>query len=330
MRVAIASLAVVGTYLFQIPIATAVPGEPFLLFFAAVSGCSLAFGRATGFFTVALTSLLSLPFFEPGNSLYISNAADLIEVELYAFLSAGTVLIIGRVGEVLVLARQEREASANLEREKSVLLTELTHRVANNFAVLSAVIRQKSVCVTDPQAKTALEEAVEQMSVMARIHGQLCLGAMEGKSIDSQIFVKALCEDILACAGNFRRLTAIECVAVSHPLHVADAVPIGLIINELIVNALKYAFPEGTNGRIWVSLERIGTKLRLTVNDNGVGPQHSVQGSGLGRRLVSAFAQQLAANVELKCSFPGTTVSITFDPDRRLSHSTANRPAAAA
>ena len=174
MRVAIASLAVVGTYLFQIPIATAVPGEPFLLFFAAVSGCSLAFGRATGFFTVALTSLLSLPFFEPGNSLYISNAADLIEVELYAFLSAGTVLIIGRLGEVLVVARQEREASANLEREKSVLLTELTHRVANNFAVLSAVIRQKSVCVTDPQAKTALEEAVEQMSVMARIHGQLC------------------------------------------------------------------------------------------------------------------------------------------------------------
>ena len=94
MRVAIASLAVIGTYLFQIPIATAVPGEPFLLFFAVVGGCSLAFGRATGFFTVALTSLLSLPFFEPGNSLYISNAADLIEVELYAFLSAGTVLII--------------------------------------------------------------------------------------------------------------------------------------------------------------------------------------------------------------------------------------------
>jgi two-component sensor histidine kinase len=82
------------------------------------------------------------------------------------------------LGEALVVARQEREASANLEREKSVLLTELTHRVANNFAVLSAVIRQKSVCVTDPQ------EAVEQMSVMARIHGQLCLGAMEGKSID--------------------------------------------------------------------------------------------------------------------------------------------------
>jgi two-component sensor histidine kinase len=134
----------------------------------------------------------------------------------------------------------------------------------------------------------------------------------------------------LACAGNFRRLTAIERVAVSHPLHVADAVPLGLIINELIVDALKYAFPDGTNGRIWVSLERIGTKLRLTVNDNGVGPQHSVQGTGLGRRLVSAFAQQLAANVELKCGFPGTIVSITFDPDRRLSHLTANRPAAAA
>jgi two-component system, sensor histidine kinase PdtaS len=325
VRVAIASLAVVGSYLFQIPIATDVPGEPFLLFFAVVVGCTLAFGRTIGFFSVALTSFLSLPFFEPGSSLYISNAADLIEVELYALFSAGTVLVIGRVGEALLVAHQEREASANLEREKSVLLTELTHRVANNFAVLSAVIRQKSVCVTDPHAKTALEEAVEQMSVMARIHGQLCLGAKDGKSIDSQTFIRALCEDILACAGNFRRLTAIECVAVSHPLHVADAVPLGLIINELVINALKYAFPDGTDGRIWVSLEEIGTTLRLTVNDNGVGLQRSVQGTGLGHRLVSALAQQLAASLEIRCGFPGTIVSITFDPDRRLSHLSANR-----
>jgi two-component system, sensor histidine kinase PdtaS len=320
MRVAIAGLAVVGVYLFQIPIATAVPGEPFLLFFAVVGGCTLAFGRTIGFFAVALTSLLSLPFFEPGNSLYISNAADLIEVELYALFSAGAVVIVGRLAEALLVALQQSEASSNLEREKSVLLTELAHRVANNFAVLSAVIRQKSVSVTDLQAKNALEEAIEQMSVMARIHGQLCLGANDGKSIDSQTFVQTLCEDILACAGNFRRLTAIECVAVSHPLHVADAVPLGLILNELVLNAFKYAFPDGTTGRIWVNLERIGTTLRLTVKDDGIGPQHLVQSTGIGRRLVSALAQQLGASVEFKCGFPGTIVSITFDPDRRLAY----------
>jgi two-component sensor histidine kinase len=319
VRVTITSLTLAGAYLFQIPIATAVPGEPFLLFFAVMAGCTLTFGRSVGFLAVAITSLLSLPFFEPGHSLYISNAADLIEVELYAFFSAGTVIVVGRLGEALLVARQESEASAKLEREKSVLLTELTHRVANNFAVLSAVIRQKSVTVTDPEAKTALEEAIEQMTVMARIHGQLCLGANDGKSIDSQTFVQALCEDILACAGNMRRLTPIECVAVSHPLHVADAVPLGLIINELVVNALKYAFPDGSAGRIWVSLERIGTTLRLTVKDSGIGPQHSVQGTGMGRRLVSALAQQLAATVEFRCSFPGTIVSISFDPARRLS-----------
>jgi hypothetical protein len=62
MRVAIASLAVVGAYLFQIPIATAVPGEPFLLFFVVVGGCSLAFGRAIGFSTVALTVFTIVAF----------------------------------------------------------------------------------------------------------------------------------------------------------------------------------------------------------------------------------------------------------------------------
>src|SRR5262245_17276976 len=131
MRVGIVSLAVVGAYLFQIPIATDVPGEPFLLFFAVVVGCTLAFGWAIGFFAVALTSILSLPFFEPGNSLYISNAADLIEVELYALFSAGIVLVIGRVGEALLVAHKNCETSADAEREKSLLLTELTHRVAN-------------------------------------------------------------------------------------------------------------------------------------------------------------------------------------------------------
>lgn len=303
-----------------------VPGEPFLLFFAILVSCTLAFGRAVGFFAVALTSVLSLPFFEPGNSLYIANAADLIEVELYAIFSAATVMLVGRLGQALLVARRESAAAATLEKEKSVLLTELTHRVANNFAVVSALIRQRSVSVTDPEAKSALEEAIEQMSVMARIHGRLCIDAYDGKAIDSQTFVQGLCEDILACAATFPRLVPIQWTAVSQPLHLADAVPLGLIINELVMNSLKYAFPAGTTGRITVSLERIGAMLRLTVEDNGAGLQDSVQGTGLGRRLVGALAQQLGATVEHKCGYRGTIISISFDPDRR--HSFFSEPGA--
>ena len=122
------------SYLIQIPIETEVPGEPFLLFFAVVVGCTLVFGRITGFLAVAVSSLLSLHFFEPGGSINIYHASDLIKVELYALFSAGAVVLVSGLNTALLATQQAALLLANKESQKSVLLAELAHRVANNFA----------------------------------------------------------------------------------------------------------------------------------------------------------------------------------------------------
>lgn len=317
LRAAITSSAIGGAYLFQIPIEVEVPGEPFLLFFVIVVACALSFGRWIGFFAVVLSSVLSLPFFEPGQSLYVTNAIDLVKVALYLIFSGSLVPIVGAFADALLAAHEESAALAQREREKSVLLTELSHRVANNFAVISAVMRQKSNAISDPEAKSSIDEVIGQLGVMARIHGRISVGTNDQTWIDSQSFVRGLCEDIFTSyAGGTSRFT-LRCVAISQPLHVSDAIPLGLILNELITNAQKYAFPAGSTGRIEVTLEKSAEALRLTVTDDGVGLQDKGPGSGLGHRLVRALAQQLAGTVELRSSTLGTRITVTFIPDRR-------------
>ena len=94
-RAAITVSAIGAAYLFQIPIEVEVPGEPFLFFFVVVIASTLVFGRWIGFFAVVLSSVLSLPFFAPGQSLYVTNAVDLVKVEIYLIFSGFIVAIVG-------------------------------------------------------------------------------------------------------------------------------------------------------------------------------------------------------------------------------------------
>src|SRR5262249_35126462 len=159
------------------------------------------------------------------------------------------VAIVGAFADALIAAHGESEALAQQVQEKSVLLTELSHRVAKNFAVISAVMRQKSNAISDPEAKLSIDEAIGQLGMRARIHGRIPVGSNDQIWVDSGSFVRGLCEDIsTSFAGGTSRFP-LHCVAVSQPLRVSDAVPLGLIINELITNAQKHAFPAGSTGR---------------------------------------------------------------------------------
>src|SRR5262249_28515990 len=144
LRTVISTCAVASAYLFQIPVEVEVPGEPFLLFFVIVIASTLAFGQRVGFLAPSLSSVLSCPFFDPGQSLSVTKAIDLEKVELYLIFSASIVPLAGAFAEALLSAYAENEVLARREREKSLLLTELSHRVANNFSVVSAFMRQKA------------------------------------------------------------------------------------------------------------------------------------------------------------------------------------------
>src|SRR5262249_13017173 len=151
---------------------------------------------------------------------------------------------------------------------------ETAHGVANNFATVAALLSMKSISVDDIKAKRSLDEAIEQVKVMARVHRRL-RARDQDMSLDSAAYIRELCEDLEGMVHG--RPIVIECEADSRPVGMQQAVLLGLILNELVTNAVKHAFPDGRAGRIRVRLKALDPQLCLSAEDDGVGFDASAQ-----------------------------------------------------
>ena len=309
LRLGVVIAAVFCTYLFQVPLRADVPGDPFMLFLLVVLALTLAFGRNLGLCAAAMTAVLSTHFFEPGGTVNIHHAADLIRVELYLVLASISAIATARLVDIFMAACAASARLAARESTKSVLLRELGHRVANNFATVASLMRRQAASVADPDAKSALAQAVNQVTVMARIHRRLHTGG-EDVSVDAGRFIGELCEDPKDAALGSP--IAISPRVANYPLPLAQAVPLGLIVNELVTNAVKYAFADGRAGTIWVSLERRSRELVLEVRDDGIGISQSKARSGTGQMLTEALSQQLGGRLAIGSSRGGATISVAL------------------
>jgi two-component sensor histidine kinase len=324
IRLTLTVAALGATHLLQIPLEREVPGEPFLLFFIVVIASTLAFGPRVGFVSVGLSTLLSLYSFEPFGSLSLVHAADLVKVELYAILAGCCVVAFAGLGDALIAAGDETEALKRLGEKKSILLSELAHGVANNFAAVAALISLKSDSVSDTAAKAVLDEAIEQVKVMGRVHRRLRAGDQE-TTVDSQTLFHELCADLQASMARSRQ-HSIECRADSRPLCVDQAVLLGLIVNELVTNALKHAFPDGRAGRILVGFEALEGRSQLSVTDDGIGFHGRARsGAGMGQDLLWGLSHQLGGEPEIKSTRSGTSFLLSIPyvsptPSARPSH----------
>jgi two-component sensor histidine kinase len=277
-----------------------------------VIAAAFAFGERLGFFAVGFTTFLAFLFFEPFGTLAIRHAGDLIKIELYAVLAGISVLTIASIGREVA-----EYGGAAVDGRGSVFLRELTHRVANNFAVVAALIRTKRSRVADAHARSVLDEAIEQVTTMARLHRHLQV-ADGAVSVDSQQFIGELCHDLQTFMARDRPIS-IEHIGMSCLLPVAQAVPIGLIVNELVTNAMKHAFPNDRPGAVRVRLDQPApNRLLLAVEDDGVGMQDPPPPSGLGRNLIHALTAQLGGRLECRSDKTGTlfSLSIAYTPLR--------------
>ena len=317
-----------ATYLLQLPLEHQVPGQPFLPFFVVVIGTTLAFGPGIGFMSVGLSTLLSVPSFEPlGELTTLTHPADLIKLEIYAILSAGCVVAFANLGDALIAACDESEAFKRLSEKKSLLLSELAHGVANNFAAVAAFISLKATSVSDATAQAVLDEAIEQVQVMGRIHRQLRAGDQDA-SVDSRTLIRGLCTDLQASLARGQS-HAIECAADSRPLCMDHAVLLGLIVNELVTNAIKHAFPDGRAGRIRVGFEVREGQLRISVTDNGIGLHNLGRSdSGMGQDLIRGLSRELGGEPEITSTMSGSSFRLSIPyvipfPSSRASRATA-------
>jgi two-component sensor histidine kinase len=309
LRISVSCVAVAAAYAFQIPIEREVPGEPFLLFYIAVIASTLAFGEVAGFVACAASTVLSVYFFEPIGVFALHRAEDLIKIELYAVMAALSVLGVARLKSAIVLLSR---TMSNNETKSAVFLQEMTHRVSNNFAVVATLIKTKAAAVKEPDAKPILEEAVEQVVMMARLHRNL--RSTDGTAaLDSQSYLSELASGFGSTMGKCRQVS-ITSTAASCALSLEQAVPLGLIVNELVTNALKHAFPDGRAGSIQIELQKEpNNRLALTVEDDGVGFRGNEFETGSGQTLIAALAEQLGGRFECRSDkATGASFRLTF------------------
>jgi two-component sensor histidine kinase len=222
-----------------------------------------------------------------------------------------------------IAQRRSAEEAVRHAREKEVLLQEIHHRVKNNLQIITSLLRMQSRAVQDPAFSDALLECQNRVAAMALIHDKL-YRARDLARVSFPEYVRDLTNNILTSytlpASSVRVNLEVDD---DLSLSLDSAVPCGLILNELMSNCLKHAFPLGHSGTVHVGFHAAGDQLCLVVRDDGVGMPAEVdleRTSSLGWRLIRALVQQLGGFVQCHTA-GGTVVELRFarqnaPPDR--------------
>ena len=207
----------------------------------------------------------------------------------------------------------EREKD-ELLRQKDVLLEELQHRIANSLQIIASIILMKAKAVQSEETRLHLQDTHKRVMSVAAVQRHLHASGLGG-SIEVTPYLSRLCEALAASMIGDNRPIVLKVVGDGGIVPSRQAESLGLIVTELVMNALKHAFAdEKIEGVITVSYEIAGTDWKLSVSDNGVGKPDGAfaQGkSGLGTGIIKALAQQLDARVATSADANGTSVSIT-------------------
>ncbi len=214
--------------------------------------------------------------------------------------------------DITDLKEVENELRTSLN-EKEVLLKEIHHRVKNNLQVISSLLNLQARHLKDPEAQIVFRESQDRVKSMALIHETL----YQSKDF-SKIKFDEYIQKLIAYISRSYKVTP-QSVKIDHAigdiaLDIDSAVPCGLLINELVSNALKHAFPEGRKGKVTVVLDCIENDYRLIVSDDGVGFAAKTEigkSNSLGLKLVASLTDQLGGQLEL-CHAVGTKFTITF------------------
>jgi len=217
--------------------------------------------------------------------------------------------ILLAIEDVTERARLEREHAAAYERI-AILLQELTHRVNNSLQLIAAMVMIEARSHKGGEGKAALERVSHRIAALGQLYSKLSK-ADTVEAVDAATYLDELCRDLIASLQKEGDTSIVLKTDIERELLPTDqAIPIGLIVNELVTNAIKYAFPGEAKGTVMVTLKRVPGELRLTVADDGQGFDPRRADSGRGGRLVDGFAQQLGGQVERKSDSQGTTVHL--------------------
>ena len=290
---------------------TILPGAaPFAFIYPAALLATLAGGWISGLGTLALSQVLAWRFVLP-MSVTLANHPD---QKIAATIVVGiTCLAVIAVGEGFRrTARHALEARDDKLKERELLYRELQHRVGNDFTIVSSLLDLQRRRSNNPEARDALERALSRVRSIARIHRHLyAVPGMEQVLLEQ--YLTELCDGlrdaVLPPAG-----LSLTCDCAPVMMSRARALPVGLVVNELVTNAVKHAFPDGRDGTIMVRFAASGDGWRLTVSDDGIGLAATGGKAGLGRGLIDSCVAQAGGTLSV-AGGAGTEVFLDLPRD---------------
>jgi two-component sensor histidine kinase len=225
----------------------------------------------------------------------------------------------------VTFARAEARQKDDLIREKAILLQEVQHRVANSLQIIASVLMQSARKVQSEEVRGHLQDAHHRVMSIAAVQRHLAVSSLNDVAV-GPYFVQ-LCESLAVSMIPDPDVLSIEVTADDSVVAANKSVSLGLIVTELVINALKHAFPAHTRGKILVGYRSNGPEWTLSVEDDGVGMPTGNQRAkaGLGTGIIEALAKHLGASIQVLRSDPG--VAITISQKREL-NSLRHAPAA--
>lgn len=219
-----------------------------------------------------------------------------------------------------VTRRREADREKDeLLQQKEVLLQEMQHRVANSLQIIASILLLKARTVQSEETRLHLQDAHQRVMSVATVQQQLHASGLNER-IEIGPYLTKLCASLAASMIGERRAVSIKVQASSGGVVSSEAVSLGLIVTELVINALKHGYPPRAKGKILVSYNAQECGWRLSVSDDGSGTREAAgepPHAGLGTSIVEALAHQLQATVEKSSGPEGTRVTIVASSGQR-------------
>ncbi|MDB5585434.1 MAG: two-component system sensor histidine kinase/response regulator [Devosia sp.] len=263
---------------------------------------------AVVYVTGSAETAVAVAALKSGASDYVAKSLDDDLMELLASAIDHAVERV-RLNRAKLLAEREiREARERAE----MLLGEVNHRVANSLAMVAALVGLQANAVQNAEAKNALAETQARISAIAGVHRHLYTSD-DVRTVEIGDYLRSLAGELDASMKAAGHHALINVEAVSFPLATEKAASVGVIVTELVTNAMKYAYRDTQQGEVRIRLVRVGEGVELRVEDDGIGwdGTGTPQGTGLGSRIVKAMAHSLGATVSYGGG-GGTSVSLRF------------------
>ncbi len=218
---------------------------------------------------------------------------------LFAFILIGLFLIYKRSQKTAALRQKLNQELAIKNQQNELLLKEIHHRVKNNLQTISSLLSLQSAHIEDPQIQGAVEQSQNRVQSMALIHQKLYQGENLA-GIEMKEYLQNLGETLVDSYNLDTNRIEIEYPMEPVELDIDTAIPLGLIANELLTNAMKYAFPKNAKGHIRVSLLKSGDTFRFSVTDDGVGMDSKgyPEKEGFGIQLINLLVLQIEGTIQ--------------------------------